>query len=111
MKYTLDLPSPDYDMLIKQLQLRLITLSEHYYDSACTLGRAHRQTSQAAKAIASVEKAIRALETARENAMPEHAIENKLLVRAGANLQSGDELPLVYGRPRNDPRNPKRVLY
>ena len=107
MRYSIDLPRNEYDALIRDVQNAIAGYARYKLALKTTLGAAHPTVLETAAQIARAERAVTALVNAR------HAAEYPPPVtprRETPARNVGDELPHVYGRPRNDPRHPKKLI-
>lgn len=102
MKYTVDLQSPDMDVLFEKVDKLLLNAAmTHHSRMAQMFGRGHAVTVKAGRDVDAIRRAVGALRKSMDEATPERADGEPF----EGSLQAGDEMALVYGRPRNDPRN------
>jgi len=101
MRYTFELPSPEYELVLAALRSACVTRAAYGATIQIRYGRTSPQHRAITAEIDKLNKAITVLEEARNSAIPERAIQS----RETPARNSGDEMRLVYGRPRNDPRD------
>lgn len=109
MKASVEMPSPAWRVLLRELDRRILTMQAHKYATSERHGKGHTLTVAAGRDIELMKSALKAL----TDAFNEAASKPQDITQSAAGmtaLQVGDEMPLVYGKPRNDPRNPKRKV-
>lgn len=109
MKYTVELDSPDFGILETELSARQVSLSVAHQIYVREYGLGSDRAIETHQRLLSVRRAINALSAARLSAVPERAVPPP---DGGDRMarNAGDEMPFVYGKPRNDPRNPKKKV-
>ena len=108
MKFTVELPLSEYDALISDVQSAIASMARYKLALKVTCGNAHDNVLAISAQIARAERGVTALKLARHNAV--NPPPPPLPRRETPARNVGDELPVVYGRPRNDPRNPKKKI-
>jgi hypothetical protein len=103
MRYSFELPSPEYELVLAALRSACVHRAAYGANIQVRFGRTSPQHRAIVAEIEKLNKAITVLEEARNSATPERAVQS----RETPARNSGDEMRLVYGRPRNDPRTPK----
>jgi hypothetical protein len=106
MRYTFELPSPEYELVLAALRSACVHRAAYGANIQVRFGRTSPQHRAIIAEIEKLNKAITVLEEARNSAVPERAVQS----RETPARNSGDEMPFVYGRPRNDPRTPKTKI-
>jgi len=101
MEYRFTLPSPDYELLLNALRSACVHRAAYGANIQVRFGRTSPQHRAIVAEIDRLNKAITVLEEARCHAVPERAVQTSETPARNA----GDEQRLVYGRPRNDPRD------
>lgn len=110
MKYTLDLTAPEFEALTQAAERHLIAVSSIHRMLGERMGRGADVVVAAGVDVKTAERVRQALKDAADKAVLERAIpslDNDNL-RTPHSMQVADDMPLVYGRPRNDPREPRR---
>lgn len=110
MKYTLDLTSPEFTALLQAAERHLIAMSSVHRTLAERMGRGAPAVIDAGNSVAIADRVLNTLKVAKHTTLPDKAIpspDNNNLSTPHS-MQVGDDMPLVYGRPRNDPRNARR---
>lgn len=108
MKYTLDLPPREFDKLIEDVQNAIAGYARYKLALKTTLGAAHPNVLDMSAQIARAERAVTALCEAKYHAEYPQPVTPTRRESVARNV--GDELPVVYGRPRNDPRTPRKKI-
>jgi hypothetical protein len=101
MRYTLDIDSPDYEAMITWLRAYAVTMSAQKHSLSMRYGRTSQQARMAQEQLLRLDRVIAKLISARATANPERALQSTETPARNA----GDEMRVVYGRPRNDPRD------
>ena len=101
MQYTLDIQSPDYELMLTFLQSYSVTLYKSRHEMRYRYGATSPQARQAQELCLRADRIIAKLTAARATATPERAVQRSESLARNA----GDEMRVVYGRPRNDPRD------
>ena len=101
MRYTFELPSPEYELVLAALRSACVHRAAYGANIQIRFGRTSPQHRAIVAEIEKLNKAISVMEEARNSAIPERAVQSKETPARNA----GDEMRLVYGRPRNDPRD------
>jgi hypothetical protein len=101
MRYTFELPSPEYELVLAALRSACVHRAAYGANIQVRFGRTSPQHRAIIAEIEKLNKAISVMEEARNNAVPERAVQSSETPARNA----GDEMRLVYGRPRNDPRD------
>lgn len=104
MRYTLDIDSPDYELTITFLQSYSVTLYKNRHEMRYKYGATSAQARQAQELCLRADRIIAKLNAARLTATPERALQSTETPARNVT----DDMPQVYGRPRNDPRNVKQ---
>ena len=107
MKYTIELPAREFASLIDDLQVAIAGMARYKLALKKTNGSISQPVMEMSSQIARMERAVTALKSAQFDA--EHPTLPRMR-RESVARNVGDELPWVAGRPRNDPRNPKRKI-
>lgn len=107
MKFTVELPVSEYDALVADMNEHIASMARYKLALKKTLGSAHPNVLDMNTQIARAGRAVRALQDARNAAMNPTPTHTR---RETPARNVGDEMPRVYGAPRNDPRNPRRKI-
>jgi hypothetical protein len=107
MKYTIDLPPSEFDKLIEDLQNAIASYARYKLALKVTLGAAHPNVLDISAQIARAERGVTALVNARHAALYPQPTPAR---RESVARNVGDEMPFIYGRPRNDPRSPRKKI-
>jgi hypothetical protein len=102
MRYILDCESTVMNELLAAADTRVALRNIRHLDAQRNYGRGHEVTIEAGRALARAKMGRTQLKLAAEAAEPERATGT-----FEGSLQVGDEMPFVYGAPRNDPRSPR----
>lgn len=108
MKFTVELPLSEYDALISDVQSAIAGMARYKLALKKTCGNAHDNVLAMSAQIARAERGVTALKLARHNAVNPPPPTSKPKQTPARNV--GDDMGLVYGRPRNDPRNPRKKI-
>jgi hypothetical protein len=101
VKYTLDLQSPDYAVLLSAVRSQIVAMAVHANKQALLFGRTSRQHREATAYVNTLKLCEAALQDAQASATPERALQSTETPARNVS----DDLGMVYGRPRNDPRD------
>lgn len=101
MRYTLDIDSPDFEAIILWLRAYSVTMAAQKHSLTTRYGRTSPQARMAQEQCLRLDRVIVKLVAARASATPERAVQSTETPARNA----GDEMRVVYGRPRNDPRD------
>ena len=102
MRYVLELDSPALEVLLEAARSYKVQTATRRVESQLENGRGAQMTLALGRSLELIGKAEAALVRARATATPERANQS---VSPPHNLQTGDELTFIPGRPRGS--NPK----
>lgn len=105
MKYSLDLDSPDFHVLIDAARREIVASAVVHREMQRRWGRGHSLTVAAGQRETAAARCLKALILADDSAVPERSSGTT----ENTSLPTGEDMPLVYGRPRNDPRDVGRL--
>lgn len=100
MRYVIDLPSPDFELMLDGLRSACVHKAAYGASILVRYGRTSQRYRDIKAEADRLDRVIEILEEARNHAVPERAVQISETYARNA----GDEQGLVYGRPRNDPR-------
>ena len=106
MKYTLNIESPDFAFLLKSLRSSAVNLAVQASRAKVLYGATSVHHRKAVADVARTDRLVKLLEEAATQAIPERAVQRTDIVARNFT----DDMPFVYGKPRNDPRTPSRKL-
>lgn len=110
MKYTIELESPDFHVLIDAARREIVASAAVHREMQRLWGRGHALAVTAGQREVAAARCLKALTLASEAAEPERATGST----ENTSLPTGEEMPagMVYGRPRGvarrKPSNLKR---
>lgn len=110
MKYALDLSSVEFASLLQAAERHLISVSSIHRTLVGRIGRGAPAVVAAGNEVAIAERVLNTLKVAKhitpiDRAIPAPDNDN---LHTPHSMHVGDDMPLVYGRPRNDPRSVRR---
>lgn len=105
MRYTFDLPSPDFELLLDGLRSACVHKAAYGADMLVRYGRLSPRHLEIKAQVDRLNRAIEVLEEARNNAVPERAVPNPAVTHQRA--VDSDDHARVAGRSRSDPRSPR----
>lgn len=104
MIYTLDIDSPDLELIFSSLQSARVAKAVYIKQLQARYGRVSIQARQVQSEIDRIGRVMRALEASQSRATAERAVQCSETPARNVS----DDLPYVYGKPRNDPRDAQR---
>lgn len=109
MRYSFEMPSPQYEILLSSLRSACVHMAAYGASIQVRYGRTSVQHRKVQAELAHINSIIDILEEAKNSAVPERAVAPPGVTDSPARNIS-DDMHFVAGRPRNDPRTPKKVL-